>query len=176
MSSTGLGVAHIVDVPGAHPGLAGLHDRRPMLDPQAVRLVAPANITDPEQRHIDDLGIHVEPLASVTAHLDEVLARTTAWARGYDRLLVHVDVDVLDYDRFPIAENTGRRGGLELDHLTRLLTGLCALPNWRALTVAEINPAHAPDEPTSFGRLIACLVESLSPRSGPGSNPPAPAR
>jgi len=96
----------------------------------------------------------VEELAAVTV-------RTQQWARSFDRVLVHVDADVLDYDKFPIAENTGRRGGLDLPSLSRLLTVLCRLSSWRALTVTEVNPRHAPDEAESFRQLVTMLGEVL---------------
>jgi len=40
-----------------------------------------------------------------------------------------------------------------------------ALPNWRGLTLTEINPDHAPDEQQSFHQLIAMLCDVLTPRS-----------
>jgi arginase len=160
-----MGVAHLLDVDGAHQDLVSLAQRRPMLEPVAVRLVAAANITPPEQATIDALGVQVEPLEAVVRDPGEVVARTQTWAQEYDRLLVHVDIDVLDYDKFPIAENTGRRGGLELAQLTALLRELCALPNWRALTLTEVNPGHAPDESRSLRQLVAMLVDAIAPRA-----------
>jgi arginase len=156
-----MGVAHILAVPGAHDELSALAGRRPMLDPSAVRLLATDNITPPEQAVIDRLGVHVEPLDAVVDDPGSVASRTREWAAAFDRLLIHVDIDVLDYDKFPIAENTGRRGGLELGSLTRLLNDLCDLPNQRALTLTEINPDHASDERHALGQLIAMLAEVL---------------
>ncbi len=158
-----MGVAHLLGVPGTNDKLANLSERRPMLKAHAVRLLATDNITAPEQAVIDDLDLHVEPLGTVVEDNDQVAARTRDWAKAYDRLLVHVDVDVFDYDKFPIAENTGRRGGLDPAALTRVLTDLCALPNWRALTLTEINPEHAPDERRSFADLITMLTTALQP-------------
>ncbi len=117
-----MGVAHLLGVPGANDKLVNLSGRRPMLKAHAVRLFATDNITAPEQAVIDDLDLHVEPLGTVVEDNDQVAARTRDWAKAYDRLLVHVDVDVVDYDKFPIAENTGRRGGLDPAALTRVLT------------------------------------------------------
>lgn len=156
-----MGVAHLLAVPGAHAELCSLASQRPMLDTDAVRLLATANITAPEQNVIDDLNIHVELLAAVAEELEQVAARTRDWAKAYDRLLVHVDIDVLDFEKFPIAENTDLRGGLDLAALGRLLTELCTLPNWRALTLTEVNPGHAPDERHSFEHLISMLTGAL---------------
>ena len=33
--------------------------------------------------------------------------------------------------------------------------------NWRALTIAEVNPDHAPDEAEAFGRLNRMLCRAL---------------
>lgn len=159
-----MGVAHLLGVPGADPDLAAVAGRRPALPPEAVRLIAADNITPPERAVISALALTVEPLAAVTGDLAGVVARTDVWAKDYDRLLVHLDIDVLDYSRFPIAENTDRRGGLEMADLTALLTGLCRLPNWRALTISEINPGHAPDVADSMRHLIDMVVTALSHR------------
>ena len=73
-------------------------------------------------------------------------------------------MDVLDYTRFPIGEEVRDIPGLELPQLTRLLRDLCGLDNWRALTVTQIDPDHAPDEADSFRQLIAMLVDALGAR------------
>ena len=160
-----MGVAHLLAVEGTHDRLSSLGPYRPMLKPDAVRLLAVDNITGPERRLIDRLGIGSETLASTLTDPSAVAARTRPWAKTFDCLLVHLDVDVLDNDQFPIAENTRRRPGLDLPSLAGLVSDLCALPNWRALTLTEINPAHAPDERRSFQQLIALLCDALEPRS-----------
>jgi arginase len=156
-----MGVAHLLDVDGAHQTLTSLAGRRPMLDVDAVRLFAVENVTSFERSVIDRLGLHVEPLAAVVDDPDSVADRTRAWAASYDRILVHVDIDVLDYTKFPIAHEIRDSPGMELAQLTRLLRDLCGLPQRRALTLTEVNPDHAPDERESIGRLIEMLREVL---------------
>jgi arginase len=156
-----MGVAHLLDIAGAHETLTSLAGRRPMLDVEAVRLFAVENFTTFERSVIDRLGLHVEPLADVVDDPDAVAERTRAWAASYDRILVHVDIDVLDYTKFPIAHEIRDSPGLELPQLARLLRDLHGLPNWSALTLSEVNPDHAPDERDSFGRLIEMLGDVL---------------
>ncbi len=157
-----MGVAHLLDVAGAHKTLTTLGGRRPMLDVEAVRLFAVENITAFERSVIDRLGLHVEPLAAVVDDIDAVAERTHAWAASYDRILVHVDIDVLDYTKFPIAHEIRDTPGLELPQLARLLRDLRGLSNWSALTLCEVNPDHAPDEQSSFAQLIELLGDVLS--------------
>lgn len=156
-----MGVAHLLGVPGSDHRLATLAGKPPMLPPDAVTLTAADSITDAERAVIDALRLRVEPLAAVQQSVDDTLDRIALWAHDYDRVLVHVDADVLDYSAFPIAENTGLRGGLRLDELGALLVGLCGLPSWGGLTLTEINPDHAPDERESFRQLIGTLVTAL---------------
>jgi arginase len=154
-----MGVAHLLDVAGADETLTSLAGRRPMLDVEAVRLFAVYNITTFERSVIDRVRLQVEPLADVVNEPDAVAERTRAWAASYDRILVHVDIDVLDYTKFPIAHEIRDSPGLELWQLARLLRDLHGLPNWSTLTLTEVNPDHAPDERDS--RLIEMLGDVL---------------
>jgi arginase len=157
-----MGVAHMLAVEGTDERLTHLAVTYPMLPADAVMLMAVDNITPPEQAVIDALQLRVERLAIVRDDPEAAAARAVEWARGFDRLLVHVDIDVLDVQKFPIAENTDVRGGLELAELARLLVGLCAAPNWRGLTLTEVNPAHAPDEALAVFALMAVLADALA--------------
>lgn len=158
-----MGAAHLLDIPGAHPRLASIGSTRPMLTPSALRLFATHSVSDPEQAVVDQIGLHVETLELVRDDLLAVAARTQEWARQFDRVLVHVDADVLDFDQFPIAENTDSRSGLSLPELGQVLRLLCTQPSWSGLTLCEINPAHTIDEPDSFRQLIATLGQALAP-------------
>lgn len=154
-----MGVAHLVDADGCLDELAALGARRPMLEGADVLLFAQDNITDSEAAIITDLDITVESLGAV--HDDPVASarRVLAWAADHDELWVHVDVDVLSWLDFPIAENSRRRDGLTLAELTDVLRELVTAPQWRGLTLCEVNPDHAPDEAEAFARLVATVGE-----------------
>ena len=87
--------------------------------------------------------------------------RAVEWGREFDRLLIHLDADVLAFTSFPIAENVRRRKGLTLDELATSLGVLASATNWATLTLAEFNPDHAPNEEETFTTLIAMLAEAL---------------
>jgi arginase len=48
-----------------------------------------------------------------------------------------------------------------LEEIGVVLGILLKAPNWRGLTITEVNPDHAPDEAEIFGRLIEVLARSL---------------
>jgi arginase len=157
-----MGVAHLLGLPGTVPSLAGVGPGTPMLRPDQVLLFANGSSTDFERRTIADLGIEEVRLAQVKSDPARS-ARGVAdrWARRFERLLVHVDADVLDFLDFPIAEETRRCRGLRFEQLVTVLRELVAAPNWTTLTICEVNPDHDPDG-SSMRRLSEALADVLS--------------
>jgi arginase len=155
------GVAHMLDIPGAASQLAALGPQRPLLLPSDVMLFAVENVTEGEAETIRKHGIQKISLSQVKADPREAARQALAWAARYERLLIHFDVDVLAYVECPIAENVRRCDGLSLEEIGIVLGTLLKAPNWRALTITEVNPDHAPDEAEIFDRMIAMLARSL---------------
>jgi arginase len=156
------GVAHLLDLPSTEAALTDLGPRRPMLAPADILYFAADSITAAEAETMRALDLQRIGLAEVKEDPVGAARRAVAWGARYSRLLIHLDVDVLSFTDFPIAENVRRCDGLSLEALSAALAPLVAAPNWRALTVTEVNPDHAPDERETFARLIAMLSEALS--------------
>jgi arginase len=156
------GVAHLLDLPGAAEELSGLGTRRPMLGPADILLFGADNITAGEAETIRARSLETIALSAVQADPAAASRRAVTWGSRYRRLLVHLDVDVLAYTDFPIAENVRRGVGLRFEQLSAALAPLLAAPNWRALTLTEVNPDHAPDESETFRRLIGMLADALA--------------
>lgn len=159
------GVAHLLDLPGTEAALSGLGPHRPMLAPADILYFAADNITPAEAQTMRMLDLKQVTLAEVRADPAGAARRAAAWGAHYNRLLIHLDVDVLSFIDFPIAENVRRCDGLSFEALSAALAPLVAAPNWRALTVTEVNPDHAPRERETFDRLITMLSGALSPQS-----------
>lgn len=155
------GVAHLLDIPGAEPVLSGLGPCRPMLSAADLLYFGADNITAVEAQTMASLALSRIGLGEVKADPVDAAGRAAAWGQRFDRLLIHLDVDVLAFTDFPIAENVRRCDGLDFDMLAAALGPLVAAPNWRALTITEVNPDHAPDESETFARLIAMLSATL---------------
>ena len=155
------GVAHLLDIPGCEPSLAGLGPTRPMLLPQQLLYFGVENITPPEAAAIRDHAIKVISREEALREIETAAARAVEWAQHFDCVLIHFDVDALSFIDFPIAENVRRRDGLKLKQAAFVLKQLAALPQWRGLTITEVNPAHAPDESAAFARLNAVLADAL---------------
>jgi arginase len=156
------GVAHLLDLPGCEPSLGGLGPTRPMLAPRQLLYFAVENITPPEATAVRERAIEVLSREEALNDIEAATARAAEWAERFDCLLIHFDVDVLSFVDFPIAENIRRCDGLRLEQAGLVLKRLAALPQWRGLTVTEVNPAHAPDEAAAFARLNGVLADALS--------------
>ena len=158
-----MGVAHMLGVDGTVSELVRLGPRVPMLRPEQILFFANDNSKPFERRIIQDRDIAEVRLEEVIADPAGV-ARSVArgWAQHFERLLVHLDVDVLDYLDMPLAENTRRNAGLRFDQLMAALRPLLHAPNWVALTVAELNPDHGESDGSTLRVFAEALADALS--------------
>ena len=158
-----MGVAHLLGLDGTVPVLAGVGPRTPLLRPDQVLLFADDSSTEFERQTIDERGIAEVRLAQVAADpAGAARGVVEAWARPFGRLLVHVDVDVLDYLDLPIAEETRRNVGLRFAQLVEVLRELVAAPNWVALTICEVNPDHGEPDGATMRTFNEGLADALS--------------
>jgi arginase len=156
------GVAHLLNLPGCEALLAGLGPTLPMLAPQQLLYFGVENITPPEAATIREHAIKIVSRDEALSDFESAAATAVRWAAQFDVLLVHFDVDVLSYIAFPIAENVRRCNGLTLEQAGIVLNRLAALPQWRGLTITEVNPDHAPEESTAFARLNEVLADAMA--------------
>jgi len=159
-----MGVAHMLGVEGTVPELTALGPRVPMLRPDQVLFFANDNSEPFERQLIHDLGIAEVRLADVAADPSRAAAAVVdGWARQFDRLLVHLDVDVLDYGKTPLAENTRRNVGLRFDQLMASLRPFLRAPNWTGITVCELNPDHGESNGSTLRTFANALAGALAP-------------
>lgn len=159
--------AHLLNLPGTAPELAGLGSHVPTLHPSDILFFGPheAEITSYEKSVIKERSLTYIPLDAVKKDPPKAAHQAKQWGSRFDRLLIHLDADVLSYIEFPIAENVRRSNGLTLNELAQALSILTDAPNWRTLTITEVNPDHAPNEAEIFRQFIGMLASSLAPRN-----------
>jgi len=154
----GMGVAHLLDLPGTVDQIAGLGPRRPLLSPDRVCFFGYGD-------HEEDIhGLVPAPRfpASTVAAAPEgaaehALAELTATTTEF---VVHVDVDVLDFFTIPAADVPQHGRGLELEAAMSALRVFVGHPGFRGLTFCEFNPDHG--EPDTADRLVQGLVSALT--------------
>ena len=168
-----MGMAHMLGEPGARPELSEAFGRAPLLRDEQVLLFGwgPEQATEFERRRSS---------AAASSGSRSTRSAPTPGRRGpgpgrsktrRDRLLVHFDVDVVDFTDSPLSENTGRNEGLAFEPALRALRKLLASPKLAALTITELNPVHAEEGSEAIGRLVAAVAAGLGPVSPAACGP-----
>lgn len=160
-----MGLAHMIGQPGAADALVGAGPRTPLLDADQIILFAwgPEQATAFERDVIAARQITTIPVERVArdprAAASEALQILEARC---DHLLVHFDVDVIDFTDTPMSENWGRNEGLSFRDATCALTEVLSSTKLGGLTVTELNPDHAEPGARALKRLIDAIAAGLS--------------
>jgi arginase len=158
-----MGVAHLLNLDDTVPVLAGVGRRTPMLRPDQIAYFATDNVTPFERGVIEERGIVEIRLGDVVADpAGSARGLVADWASRFERLLVHVDVDVLDFLDLPLAEEHRRNRGLRFAQLEEALRMFVAAPNWVALTISEVNPDHGEADGSTMRTLAVGLADVLA--------------
>jgi arginase len=157
-----MGVAHMLDVPGAVDGLAVLAGQRPMLTSGQISFLGLGPQSDFEAEVIADRGLAVVSVASVVSDPLRSAQAALSPLAACDVLAVHFDVDLVDFLDAPLAENTDRGTAPSLAACAAALGELLSERRVRALTVTEFNPHHGSPDGSTTKRLLEVLVDSLS--------------
>ena len=156
-----MGMAHVLAQPDAVEELTTLGPRVPLLDWDDVTFfgIVDSELTAGERalreahpgRFVSSQEIAGRAAEAARAVVDELAGR-------HARLVVHFDVDVLDFVEFPIADNAYQRNqGLTLDDALAAVSVFAQSAAFAGLLVTEVNPDHAPNE-----SLLVSFVERLA--------------
>jgi arginase len=159
-----MGMAHMLGDEGAERKLVEVGPRNPLLSPEQVVLLGwgPEQARPHERETIERLGletiqvdeVRTDPAAAATKALESITARA-------DRVLVHFDVDVVDFTDTPLSENPGRNEGIAYEQAAAALAVLLASPAVAGVTVTELNPNHVEEGAGSIDRLARDLAGAL---------------
>jgi arginase len=160
-----MGLGHMLAVPGAEPSLVAAAGRAPMLRREQVVLFAHGRrqATAFERNQIERLGLARHAVEDV-ADDPQGQARTALddLTRRFERYVVHLDVDVVDFTDAPISEHTARNTGLPLETMLRALKVLTSGPGLAAITLAELTPRNAAVEEGLLERFAQSLAAAIA--------------
>ena len=140
-------VAHLLDVEGCDPQLAGLAGRRPLLRGPDLLLIGFEDIAvdDGQRALLRDRGVHLKAAGDVRGQAGSAVRDGLARLAPANRLIVHFDVDVIDSTELPLAQFPHFNVGLALSEATECLAVLLAAPELAAVVVTEVNPINDPE-------------------------------
>lgn len=157
-----MGVAHLLSIEDTVSELTKIGPRDPLLTPDQIHFFATDNIKPFEQSIIDKHDINEIRLQEVTTNPSKAAKSVVNnWAPQFDYLLIHLDVDVLDYVDIQLAENYRRNVGLQFEQLMEALKHLLKAPNFSALTITEINPDHGEKDGSTLKKFTRNLADII---------------
>ena len=159
-----MGLAHMLALHGCVPEVCDAGGRSPLLEAAQVVVLGyeESQSTDWEQQMLAGQQIAIVPAREVLADpVAAAMRAVSALPAGTTRILIHLDVDVIDFIDAPLSQNTGRNVGITLDAALAALQALTRDPRASALTVTELNPVHAAADPGCLDRLVAGVVRAL---------------
>jgi arginase len=162
-----MGLAHMFGVEGAREELVGVGPRVPLLEPEQVTLVGwgPEQATEFEREQTEALGLEVFDVDVVAADPAGAAERAVASLEARcDRVVLHCDVDLVDFTDTPLSENWGRNEGLPYDKFLAVLGTLLEAPSLTGVTISELNPFHTEPGAGAVERLVSTLAASLTTR------------
>jgi arginase len=160
-----MGVAHMLGEEGTAPELGRIGHRSPLLGNADVFLFShgPEQATEWERGMIERRELKGLPVGEVAADPEGAAARALGeMEASFDRLLVHFDVDTVDFTDLPLSENPGRNEGLPFDTAVRALGVLLGSEKLAAVTVTEFNPDHGEEDGSTAQVLAEGLARALS--------------
>jgi arginase len=160
-----MGVAHMLGVEGAAEPLSRFGPRFPLLSDEDLYLFSygPEQATEHERSVIERRGLKGVLVGEVAADPEGAAASALAETEPrFDRLLVHFDVDTVDFTDLPLSENTGRNEGLPFDAAMQALGALLGSEKLASVTVTEFNPDHGDEDGSTAGTLAKGLADAIS--------------
>jgi arginase len=139
------GVAHLLG--DGDPELAGLLPDGPLIDADGLVLFGfhPSQLSAPQWRRFAARRLTGVPVTDIPAGQAGPVARASLAALGSRQaLLLHLDVDVIDYPSFPLADCPRYHGGLAFSEAMAAVAAAAAQPGLACLTITEVNPDHDP--------------------------------
>lgn len=122
----------------------------------------PRQATEWERGVIERRGLRGIAVDEVAADPEGAAAAALAELEPrFDRLLVHFDVDTVDFTDTPLSENAGRNEGLPLEVAMRALNTVLGTERLGALAVTELNPDHGDEGGGTVELFAQALADSL---------------
>lgn len=159
-----MGVAHLLGEADATRALTDFGPHAPLLESDQIVLFAHGReqSTAWELDTIARRELLAVPVGDVADDPAAAAGRALALLAACDRLVVHFDVDTIDFTDAPLSENTGRNVGLTRHQAFAALAALVGDPRFSAITVTELNPDHGVDDGSTILDFTDRLAVALS--------------
>jgi arginase len=160
-----MGVAHLLGEKGTAPEFANFDGRNPVLQTGQVVLLGwdyDGCNSDWERKMIIRRNIKVVPLAELKADPAAAAERALAMLGPVDRVVVHFDVDVIDFADCPLSENYRHGEGCTLEQAMAALSVIASRQEFAGVTVTELNPDHGEEDLVTLKHFSKSFAQALA--------------
>ncbi len=160
-----MGVAHLLGEEGVNAEFAGFDGRTPVIRNDQIVLLGWDYIgsnSDRERETIIKRGIKVVTLEALKLDPAEAANRAIASLGPVERIIVHFDVDVIDFADCPLAENYRHGEGCTLDQAITALSIITSSKAFSGITITELNPDHGEEDLSTLKHFSKKFTQSLS--------------
>ena len=156
-----MGIAHMIGEQGTVEELSHIGPRFPMMVEEKIVLFGfnPQEINAAERDLLARKRFQRYPVFEVRSNPMHAATEALNYLEKQgNRFLVHLDVDVIDFTDFPVADVPQFSEGLRFQDVLTCLATFTASPNFCGMTITEFNPDHADEE----GVLAATFIDGLA--------------
>lgn len=155
-----MGVTHLLGS-GARE-LSEIGPVTPLLNEEDIVLFAfhPDNLNHPERLALEERTVWKFPVTEFTTDLSRVASAALTHLANRSEILVHFDVDVIEFVDFPVANFPQYNHGLTLPEASEALRMFRRSPSFAGLVVTEFNPDRDRDGSLTdrLARTIAAVL------------------
>ncbi len=160
-----MGVAHMLAMKGTVPEFVDLDGRSPLLQNDQIVFLGwdfAGSNSDSEREAMIRRRMKVVFLDELQADPQAAARRALDLLGPMDRLVVHFDVDVIDFAECPLGENYRHGEGATLAQATGALAILAARTEFSGVTVAQLNPDHGAENMATLKQFNKALAQALA--------------
>ncbi len=160
-----MGVAHLLGADGTIKAYSELDGYSPVLKNEQIVLLGwdyQGCNSDSEREAIIRRKINV-------VFLDELIKNPIAAANKaikllgeVDQILVHFDVDVIDFAKCPLSENYRHGEGCSLEDAKTAISTIADTDEFKGITVAQLNPDHGEENQKTLKQFSKALASALA--------------
>ena len=160
-----MGVAHMLGMEGTVPEFANLDGRSPILQNDQIVFLGwdfRGSNSNAEREAMIRRRMNVVFLDELQKDPEAAAKRAVGLLGPVDQILVHFDVDVIDFTDCPLAENYRHGEGCTLAQAIKALSTIAALPMFAGVTIAQLNPDHGDEDLATLKRFAKGLATALA--------------
>lgn len=162
-----MGVAHMLGVTGTVREFRELDGSSPILQNEQIVLLGwdyQGCNSDAEREEIIRRNIKVVFLDELQKDPVAAAKRALQLLGDVDQVVVHFDVDVIDFSDCPLSENYRHGEGCTLEDASNALSTIVSTSRFSGVTVAQLNPDHGEPERATLKRFSKAFSGAFAGR------------